>query len=358
MYFVSLLSRLNSSLPSIQKVALFALKHTPRCSLDIWECLVEEVTQANLNARVNLLHLIDAILEKDSIVGSGTWSVLVVRNLKEFVVDGVVGDTREGRINLMSAHQVLKSWRMRRLLDVDVLDEVLKQLDMKKEALTTNDTESNEPISLSLSRNDILRRIEDDRERVRRIHSPCLTTIDRKLISLRSGLGQFQHKRLRERIWVLPIPTSLFILPTPTTNPTLSNLNSIKPSPISPASPSEPPPSRSHKVNASSSTSAPSAVGAAVQRGPEVPIHLEFEQTWARLNEEREFAKMARRDGEGDGAAQEEAEVSKADGEGRERKKRKIEGDQMMDEENGTTKWPFDESERRAMRIEYERCFL
>ncbi|KDE09814.1 hypothetical protein, variant [Microbotryum lychnidis-dioicae p1A1 Lamole] len=326
MQFVSLLSRLNSSLPSIQKVALFAFKHTPRCSPDIWECLVEEGTQANLNARVNLLHLIDAILEKDSIVGSGTWSVLVERNLKEFVVDGVVGDTREGRINLMSAHQVLKSWKTRRLLDVDVLDEVLKQLDMKNKSLTINDTASCEPISLSLSRNDILRRIEDDRER---------------------------HKRLRERIWVLPIPTSLFIIPTANSNPTWSNLSSIKPSPISPASPSEPPSSRIHKTNTSSSTLAPSTSGAAVQRGPEVPIDLEFEQTWARLNEEREFAELERNDVEGEGSSGH----GEGKAEGRVRKKRKAEVDQVMEEENGTSRWLFDESELRAMRIEYERCF-
>ncbi len=62
--FLGLLSRLTSSLASIQKVSTFALKHGPRCGDDLWDCLVEEVGSVSLNARINLLYFLDTLLDK------------------------------------------------------------------------------------------------------------------------------------------------------------------------------------------------------------------------------------------------------------------------------------------------------
>ena len=50
-----------------------------------------------------------------------------------------------------------------------------------------------------------------------------------------------------------------------------------------------------------------------------MPIDLEFEQTWARLNEEREFAELERNDVEGEGSSGH----GEGKAEGRVRKKRK-----------------------------------
>lgn len=101
--FVTLLSRLTSSLPSIQKVSSFAFKHGPRCGDDLWDCLVEEVGQVSLNARINLLYFLDSLLDKQ---GPGQpYKELVKRDLGK-VVEMVVPSTREGALNLMSVNQV------------------------------------------------------------------------------------------------------------------------------------------------------------------------------------------------------------------------------------------------------------
>lgn len=116
MEFISLVSKLTSSVPSISRVASFALKHAAKCADDIWDCYVDEIAHANLNSRVNLLYLLDALLDKEgpkaanrgagaSAVGLGSYRALVERDLGK-VVAHVVPETREGILNWMSVQQV------------------------------------------------------------------------------------------------------------------------------------------------------------------------------------------------------------------------------------------------------------
>lgn len=116
MQFTSLASRLTSSVASISKVASFALKHANKCADDIWDCYLDEVSSATLNARVNLLFLLDSLLEKEGprlasakpATHSGThtsYRELVERDLGK-VVQLVVPDSREGVLNWMSTAQV------------------------------------------------------------------------------------------------------------------------------------------------------------------------------------------------------------------------------------------------------------
>ena len=103
MQFIALISRLTSSLISIQKVSSFAIKHGQKCGDDIWDCLVEECAQINLNQRINLLFFLDSLLE-NSTVGL-PYRHLVKRDLAQ-LVQLVVPQSREGILNLMSADQV------------------------------------------------------------------------------------------------------------------------------------------------------------------------------------------------------------------------------------------------------------
>lgn len=113
MQFLSLITRLNSSLASIQKVSSFAIKHGPKCADDLWDCLVEECESVSLNARINLLFFLDTLLDKQGSGGAGAgegrpYVALVKRDLAK-VVDLVVPQTREGVLNLMAADQVSRS---------------------------------------------------------------------------------------------------------------------------------------------------------------------------------------------------------------------------------------------------------
>ncbi|GAA5862545.1 hypothetical protein JCM1840_004221 [Sporobolomyces johnsonii] len=323
MEFISLVSKLTSSVASISKVASFALKHAQKCSDDLWDCYLDEVHHATLNSRINLLYLLDAVLDREGpkvvvkhavggAVGQGSYRALVERDLGK-VVDSVVPDSREGVLNWMSAIQVLRSWKTRRLLDADVLDAVTADLENRKASLHANESDATAAFA-NFSRNDILRRIEDDRER---------------------------HKRLRERLWVLPVPSTIF---PATLSASVPPSSSQKPSPISPASPFEPPPSAS--TPSSRAPVPPQAAGAAAAidktlpstagRGPELALEIEFDQLWEASEEERRLA-IGPEDGESSSS------TGAADADGREPKRRR--------------RWLLAEQERDEMRSERERCF-
>jgi len=96
----------------------------------------------------------------------------------------------EGILNRMITMQVLNSWKTRRILPVAQLEALIESL-----RAATFPPSPDSSRQHTFFRNDILRRVEDDRER---------------------------HKRLKERIWVLPVP-SLLEMSTSSSGSTASN---------------------------------------------------------------------------------------------------------------------------------------
>ncbi|GAA5834881.1 hypothetical protein JCM11251_002052 [Rhodosporidiobolus azoricus] len=317
MQFVSLVSRLTSSVPSISKVASFALKHASRASDDIWDCYLDEIATANLNSRINLLYLVDALLDKEGpkvvarragagVVGTGSYRALVERDLAK-MVKHVVPESREGVLNWMSTQQVLRSWKTRRLLDSDVLDAVTAELEDRKAALHADHSDTT--AFANFSRNDILRRIEDDRER---------------------------HKRLKERIWVLPVPSTIYPTVAPASS-ALSNPASVqKPSPTSPASPfdpsSRPASSTTRRQSLTAAAPADKAPPITAGRGPELALEMEFEQLWE-ASEEESRAAQGSLGPEEDGGFDSERPAKRS------------------------RPWLLDEADKEEMRSERWRCF-
>lgn len=151
----------------------------------------------------------------------------------------------------------------------------------------------------------------------------------------------FQHKRLRERIWVLPIPTTtIYQLPL-LAGSTITSTNSnsaagavVKPSPISPASPFEPPSTTvSSSVRKNSLLQPlPDKETSAVGGGPELALELEFEQLWETIEEEQKLVVLGNDHDDVEGQV----------GEGG-RKRRRV--------------WELSEEEKREMKSERNRCF-
>lgn len=81
---------------------------------------------------------------------------------------------------MLSFLQILVNWRNKRIIDPQKVDEVLAKLDARKTSMHEDGAAESAASAndASLSRNEIFKRIEEDRER---------------------------HKRLRERRWVQPI---------------------------------------------------------------------------------------------------------------------------------------------------------
>ncbi|GAA5834972.1 hypothetical protein JCM3766R1_002057 [Sporobolomyces carnicolor] len=337
MQFLTLISRLTSSLASLSKVSVFALKHAQKCSDDIWDCYLDELTHSpSLNHRINMMYLLDLMLDKEGpkmvnkssvggIVGQGSYRALVERDLDKVVDQVVPRESKQGVLNHMSAMQVLKSWKTRRLLDGETLDKVTSSLeDRRNESHSYADESASSTTFTDFSRNDIVRRIEDDRER---------------------------HKRLRERIWVLPIPSTIYqqpLLATPSPHHSATNSTNPKPSPNSPASPFEPALASTTATATSSGrnpllpekeVNGPSA-GAPGGTGPELALEIEFDQLWDAMQEEKTLAIGP--DEEDETTALSEANRSPTAGEGA-RKRRRT--------------WALSPEEKKEMRTETERCF-
>jgi CTD kinase subunit gamma len=217
MQFLAHLRKLNATQQSIQKVVGFAVRYFPGCGEDLWDCIVEECSKGSLNSRINILYFLDSLcetcllLKSHSTTASGPQYVEFVSRDLHKVVDSVVPKGRTGLPNLTSTKQILDNWRSKRIIDPQKVDDVVTSLDgrcSRADLEHTNagaDTESTVPQQSSqrnpshsgrsthLSRPEIQKRIEEDRER---------------------------HKRLRERRWVQPIS----LKPMSYTNPQLLTL--------------------------------------------------------------------------------------------------------------------------------------
>jgi CTD kinase subunit gamma len=212
-------------------------------------------SQASLNARINILYFLDSLADTSLATGppDAPYLPLIERGLARIVAQ-VVPDTREGLLNLKSARAMLQSWRARRVLDLGLVDAAMAQLDARTfkrdragddDALSLSPSTSKKPKKTAdMPKNDILRRIEEDRER---------------------------HKRLRERIWILPIPPLRAA-------PSSASAGSAGTSPFTPASPA---PSSAPAPAAATKLMPPPPPRAAVVS----PLDVEFEQMWESTSE-------------------------------------------------------------------------
>ncbi|KAF9049315.1 hypothetical protein BDZ89DRAFT_1006661 [Hymenopellis radicata] len=192
MQFLNLLRRLNATQQSIQKVVAFAVKYFKPCGEDLWDCIVEECQKGSINSRINILYCLDSLCEMSLLVkshsnttahpsGNNQYLDFVARDIGK-IVENVVPPGREGLPNLVSTRQILESWKAKRTIDPQIIDQILALLSTRKQQ--RNDKEKDKEKdpsrkrSAHLPRHEIFKRIEEDRER---------------------------HKRLRERRWVQPI---------------------------------------------------------------------------------------------------------------------------------------------------------
>ncbi|KAH9925850.1 CTD kinase subunit gamma CTK3-domain-containing protein [Epithele typhae] len=209
MQFLTLLRRLDASQTSIKKIVGYALKYFPSCGEDLWDCIMEECQKGSLNVRINILYLLDTLCEtcllalsrpplppvpgqlpastSTSSTHTPSYVDYVARDLRT-LADYVVPPGAQGTPNYLSAVKVLESWRTKRVVPAPALDAVLATFEERRAdalaaaaAAASAASVDGTPIpnapgsALALDPHEIKRRMEEDRER---------------------------HKRLRERRWV------------------------------------------------------------------------------------------------------------------------------------------------------------
>ncbi|KAI6124666.1 CTD kinase subunit gamma CTK3-domain-containing protein [Pisolithus croceorrhizus] len=196
MQFLGLLRKLNATQQSIQKVVSYAHKYFAKCGEDLWECVMEECQKGSINHRINILYFLDSLCETSLLAktyqppqpvesssqakqaNNAFYVDYVARDLAQ-IVECVVPVGRQGLPNLTSTKQILQNWRAKRVIDPQKVDDVMQILSTRQSQATessgTGPTAANKSTEPHLSRGDVVKRIEEDRER---------------------------HKRLREKRWV------------------------------------------------------------------------------------------------------------------------------------------------------------
>ncbi|KAI9595420.1 CTD kinase subunit gamma CTK3-domain-containing protein, partial [Syncephalis fuscata] len=179
--FLDLLGRLTASQQTIQRAAQFALNEEELCE-DLYSCVLEELDQASINARVNLLYTLDALAQPALRGGFPGYRDQLRLDLVR-VMRAVVPEGQLGAVNLSQTRKVLETWRKKQLFkneDIEAAEQVLgDRLELhgentrsiepdttSKANLSTNDT--TQPQKWMLSKDEISRRMEEDRERHKR----------------------------------------------------------------------------------------------------------------------------------------------------------------------------------------------
>ncbi|SPC65531.1 uncharacterized protein UHOD_00710 [Ustilago sp. UG-2017b] len=180
LHFVSTLHRVNASLPTIQKALSTIVEYGPSMHSELWECIMDECKSGSINRRINLLFLIDSIFTDETL--SPTIRSFFRRHLERdlyALFDLAIPEGRwDALLNVPAVEKILAAWKARLILDRSTFEDLETMLEVRKASLYALSPERRN-LTL-LPPNDIQRRIEEDRER---------------------------HKRLRERSWILP-PTA------------------------------------------------------------------------------------------------------------------------------------------------------
>ncbi|ORX54054.1 hypothetical protein DM01DRAFT_315989 [Hesseltinella vesiculosa] len=194
--FISLLKKLNASQQSIQKATRYAMKHR-QLSEDLYSCFLEELDNASINTRLNILYVLDSILTTSRKSNFFDYIKLTQRDIVR-IVQAVAPDTNRGIVNLASTR---KGWKERGLFDQDTINAA----DQALEARTNNSQdEPQRDDTQGFSKADIFHRMEQDRER---------------------------HKLLREERWQRPVdepPEDAFELLWATTDEHIDHLSLMK----------------------------------------------------------------------------------------------------------------------------------
>ncbi|CAO3684774.1 unnamed protein product [Rhizopus stolonifer] len=166
--FLSLLQKLNASQQSIHKVATYAMRHR-KLSEDLYSCLIEELEQASTNARLNIIYVLDAIFSASQ-KSKFTGYVDLTRPDLPRIIHAVVANDAKSVVNVPNTQKIMNHWKRKGVFEVNILEEAEKPLLERQKS-------SVKPVNETFSKQDILRRMEEDRER---------------------------HKRIKEEIWIRP----------------------------------------------------------------------------------------------------------------------------------------------------------
>ncbi|KAJ2894966.1 hypothetical protein GGI21_005216 [Coemansia aciculifera] len=141
---------------------------------DLLECIGDKLNKLQVPPRLNLLLVIDAILISSNRANAQTWANLLKKNIVS-TVTVVIPETPGGDSNVPQVRKVVSGWKRKSVFDKSIMEKLDKLLEKRGGGDSGGGGGSaNES---GMKHQEILKRIEEDRER---------------------------HKRHKEDVWIRP----------------------------------------------------------------------------------------------------------------------------------------------------------
>ncbi|KAL5340728.1 CTD kinase subunit gamma CTK3-domain-containing protein [Aspergillus crustosus] len=190
MRFTAQLQHLNASVASSQKAALYALKYRDMDE-DLHSCILEQLERNNMNNRANILYFIEQFCDMATKEDHVPYVRMIQRDIFR-VVDSVAPADGSGAANVKHVRRVLNGLQTKEVLSAETVAEIdagLKErethpahLDLEAEdeeetglKSKTGTPRGARPNGIRVDKRQIEQRIEEDRERNKRLRESMWT---------------------------------------------------------------------------------------------------------------------------------------------------------------------------------------
>ncbi|KAJ5484117.1 hypothetical protein N7539_005913 [Penicillium diatomitis] len=193
MRFTQQLQHLSASVTSSQKAAQYALKHRD-WDEDLHSCILEQLERNNMNNRANIMSFIEQFCDMATKENHLPYVRMMQRDILR-VVDAVVPPDGSGAANVKHVRHVLETLRARGMLSAESVAEIdaaLKDRDANGEHYDLEDEEKARGGNGTLSRSGSPRHVR-----------PPDMRLDKRQIEQRIEEDRERNKRLRESMWTV-----------------------------------------------------------------------------------------------------------------------------------------------------------
>ncbi|KAE9967080.1 hypothetical protein BLS_006583 [Venturia inaequalis] len=166
------LEKLTSSPGNQARAAAYALKYREQDE-DLHQCIFEVLDNCNINLRANIMFFIEQLCELSKREGHQVYIDMIERDMPK-IINLVAPGTKAGAMNIKVVRKVLESLQQKALLPIPLIQSLLKSLHNRETlALTSIATpipqpERSDGVNM-LGENDIEQRMEEDRDRHKRL---------------------------------------------------------------------------------------------------------------------------------------------------------------------------------------------
>ncbi|KAM0285291.1 hypothetical protein ACHAQH_001480 [Verticillium albo-atrum] len=194
MRFSSQLQHLNATVVSLQKAAAYAMKYK-EMDEDLHSCILEQLERSNMNTRANIMFCIEHIMDMAKKENHLNYITMVQRDIIR-IVDAVAPENASGAANVRVVRLVLQCLENKGHIDNQVVVEIEEVL--KERETSAHDAGLSSPVQGDHDFGDM-----PPSQTIPKPGRPSAPGLDKRQIEQRIEEDRERHKRLREDIWAI-----------------------------------------------------------------------------------------------------------------------------------------------------------